>query len=93
MALAFDPGSSTLSPQTAAAIRQVAEHRQAQSIVLTGYGEAASSDPAAQSAAIALAMTRAKAVADALKADGVPAAAIRVDGEAAGRGVSLRLLP
>lgn len=90
--LAFDPGSAALTPGSAEAVKQVAAHRQAQTVVLTGYGDAASSDPAAQSAALTLAMSRAQAVANALNAAGVPASAIRIGGEAAGRGVSLRLI-
>jgi outer membrane protein OmpA-like peptidoglycan-associated protein len=92
MNLSFDPGSSALSPPTADAVKQIASHRNGHPIVLTGYGDAASSDPSAQAAAMELAIARAKAVAGALQAAGVPATAIQLGGEAAGRGVSIRLL-
>ena len=55
-------------------------------IVVTGFGDAASSDPAAQSAALTVGLARAAAIAEALKADGVPANAVRVNAEASGRG-------
>ncbi len=92
MSLAFDPGSYSVLATTAAALKAVAANRQKQTIVLTGYGDASSSDPAVQATALNLALARAQAAADTLKAAGVPASAIRIGGEAAGRGVSLRLL-
>jgi outer membrane protein OmpA-like peptidoglycan-associated protein len=61
-------------------------------IVVTGFGDATSSDPTAQSAALVLALARAQAVADALKQDGVPDNAVRINAEASGRGASLRLI-
>ncbi len=93
VSLAFDPGSSALLKTSEAAIRTVAAQRKGQTIVLTGYGDAPSSAPEAQANALTLAMARAQAVASALQNAGVPASAIRVGGEAAGRGVTLRLLP
>lgn len=90
--LAFDPGASVLTPLTAEAVKQAAAHRQGQTIVLTGYGDATSSDPAMQAKAMSLAIARAKALAGALEAAGVPASAIQIGGEAAGRGASLRML-
>ena len=61
-------------------------------IVVTGYGDADSSEPSAQATALSVGLARAAAIADALKADGVPASAVRVNAEASGRGASLRLL-
>ncbi|MBN9563111.1 MAG: hypothetical protein J0H14_20660 [Alphaproteobacteria bacterium] len=55
-------------------------------------GEATSSDPAAQSAALTLGLSRAQAMAAALAKDGVPAASVRVDAQAAGRGGVARLV-
>ena len=43
-------------------------------------------------AALVLGLARAQAVADALKQDGVPDNAVRVNAEASGRGASLRLI-
>jgi len=74
------------------ALRQLATRRGAANIAVTGYGEAAASDPAAQQAGISLALARAQAVASVLTAAGVPATAIRVDAEAAGRGAAARLI-
>ncbi len=90
--VAFDPGSATLTSATAEAVKQLAQQRKGAAITLTGYGDAASSDPTAQAAAMGLAVARTKAISNALQAAGVPAAAIRLGAEAAGRGVLIRLL-
>ena len=55
-------------------------------IAVTGYGDAASNDPDAQSAALTLGLSRAQAMAAALTAAGVPASAVQVDAAAIGRG-------
>ena len=55
-------------------------------IAVTGYGDAASDDPDAQSAALALGLSRAQAMAAVLSAAGVPASAVQVDAAAIGRG-------
>jgi outer membrane protein OmpA-like peptidoglycan-associated protein len=73
-------------------VKAFAARRGASIVSVTGHGDAASSDPAAQNAAVSLGLSRAQAVADALAASGVPASAIRVGAEAGGRGASLRLL-
>ncbi|MGE0222984.1 MAG: OmpA family protein [Acetobacteraceae bacterium] len=88
----FPPGSATLSPTAAEAVKQFAAKRGSASVVITGYGDAVSADPGAQTAALSLALSRAQTVANALAAAGVPQAALRVGAEAAGRGASLRLL-
>jgi outer membrane protein OmpA-like peptidoglycan-associated protein len=88
----FVGGSSNLSPPAADEVRTFAGKRGNGTIVVTGFGDAASSDPTAQSAAVVLGLSRAQAVADALKQAGVPGNAIRVSAEASGRGVLLRLL-
>jgi outer membrane protein OmpA-like peptidoglycan-associated protein len=90
--VSFEPGSSALTPATTEAVKQIASHRNGHPIALTGYGDATSADPNAQAAAMNLAIARAKAVAGALRDAGVPATAIQVGGEAAGRGLSIRLL-
>jgi outer membrane protein OmpA-like peptidoglycan-associated protein len=85
-------GSTALSPPAADEVKAFAAKRGAGVIVVTGYGDAASSDPGAQSAALSTGLMRAAAIANALKADGVPGNAVRVNAEASGRGASLRLL-
>jgi len=90
--LEFVRGTATLSPEVTAAVKQFATTRGAAAILVTGYGDAEGSDPAAQTVALSLGLSRAQAVANALSADGVPAASVRVAAEAGGRGVVLRLL-
>jgi outer membrane protein OmpA-like peptidoglycan-associated protein len=90
--VSFDPGVSTLSSAELDSLKAFAAQRKGAAIAVTGYGDAVSSDPAAQASALALAITRAKAVAAALVADGVPANAIQTGTEAAGRGAFVRLL-
>lgn len=90
--LGFAPESSALSPTASEALKQFVATRKNQPVSVTGYGEAISNDPAAQAAALSLGLSRAQAVANALAAAGVPTVAIRVGAEAAGRGVSVRLL-
>jgi outer membrane protein OmpA-like peptidoglycan-associated protein len=88
----FVSGSAALSPTAAQEVKAFAAKRGAGVIAVTGHGDAASSDPAAQTAAVSLGLSRAQAVANALTAAGVPAASVRINAEAAGRGASLRLL-
>jgi outer membrane protein OmpA-like peptidoglycan-associated protein len=90
--IVFVEGSAALSAPAADEVKSFAATRGKGTIVVTGYGDSASSDPAAQSAALGIGLARATAIADALKADGVPADAVRVNAEASGRGASLRLL-
>lgn len=90
--IVFVDGATTLAPPAAGEVKAFAATRGNGVIVVTGYGDAVSSDPAAQTAALSIGLARANAVADALKADGVPAANVRVNAEASGRGASLRLL-
>jgi outer membrane protein OmpA-like peptidoglycan-associated protein len=90
--IVFVEGSTALAQPAADEVKAFAAKRGNGVIVVTGYGDAASSDPAAQSSALTTALARATAVADSLKADGVPANAVRVNAEASGRGASLRLL-
>lgn len=88
----FVPGSATLPPGAAEVLKGVAAKRGTAVIAVTGYGEANSDDPTAQSAALSLGLSRAQAVEKVLTADGVPASAVRVGAEAAGRGASVRLV-
>ncbi|GEM_PF-879204 len=88
----FAAASSTVSPTAGEVIKAFAAKRGGGSIVVTGYGDAITSDPGAQTAALSLALSRAQAVANALTAAGVPQSAIQVGAEAAGRGVGMRML-
>jgi outer membrane protein OmpA-like peptidoglycan-associated protein len=88
----FLEGSSNLSAGAADEVKAFAGKRGKGVIVVTGFGDSASSDPAVQMAATTLGLSRAQAVAAALKQDGVPANAIQVGAEASGRGASLHLL-
>nr|WP_294577904.1 OmpA family protein [uncultured Rhodopila sp.] len=90
--IVFVEGSTALAAPAADEVKTFAASRGKGIIVVTGYGDSASSDPSAQSAALGIGLARANAIADALKADGVPADAVRVNAEASGRGASLRLL-
>jgi outer membrane protein OmpA-like peptidoglycan-associated protein len=90
--IGFPPGSAALSPEDAASVKQFAGKRGNATIVVTGYGDAAGSDLAAQTTALSLGLSRAQAVANALTAAGVPLAALRVGAEAAGRGARMSLL-
>jgi outer membrane protein OmpA-like peptidoglycan-associated protein len=86
-------GDSSELPATAAnTLKQLAARRGNGIIAVTGYGDAASSDPAAQSAALTLGLSRAQAMAAALASAGVPRSAVQVDAEAIGRGGAARLV-
>jgi outer membrane protein OmpA-like peptidoglycan-associated protein len=82
----FSAGSAALPPAGQTALRQLALRRGTAVIAVTGFGEAASSDPPAQSAALPLAWARAQAIAGTLRSAGVPAIMLRLTAEATGRG-------
>jgi outer membrane protein OmpA-like peptidoglycan-associated protein len=88
----FDSNSARLNDPALADVRELASIRGDHGIAITGYGDALTSDPLGQSAAVALGLSRAQALATALVAQGVPYAMLRLNAEAAGRGASLRLL-
>lgn len=88
----FVAGSSALPPGANDLLKELAAKRGSAAIALTGHGEAASDDPAAQSVALNLALARAQATAKALVADGVPESAIRIGADASGRGADARLI-
>ncbi|WP_419729746.1 OmpA family protein [Lichenicola sp.] len=85
-ALVFAAGTDVLSPGQGATLRSVATRRGAGSVYVHGFGDAASDAPHDQAQALTLAALRARAVADALEKDGVPASAIRMRADAFGRG-------
>jgi outer membrane protein OmpA-like peptidoglycan-associated protein len=90
--IVFLEGASNLSAPAADEVKAFATKRGNGTISVIGYGDSASNDPDTQSAALNLGLSRAQSIVDALKADGVPGAAIRVSAEASGRGASLHLL-
>jgi outer membrane protein OmpA-like peptidoglycan-associated protein len=88
----FLAGSTAMTPAGADLLRVLAATRGAALVSLTGYGEAASKSPDVQAAALSLGLARAQAMAAALTSSGVPAAAVRLEAEASGRGGAARLL-
>ena len=89
----FAPAATTLSPEAAAAVHAAAvQTRPTTRIVVTGYGDAGTSDPSTQATALTPAMLRAQAIARALTAEGIPAGAIASDAQAEGRGGAVRLV-
>jgi outer membrane protein OmpA-like peptidoglycan-associated protein len=90
--IVFLEGTSNLSQPAADEVKSFAAKRGKATIGVTGYGDAASSDPAAQSVALNLGLSRAQSIVESLKAAGVPGDAIRISAEASGRGALLHLL-
>jgi outer membrane protein OmpA-like peptidoglycan-associated protein len=88
----FANGSAALPATGATTLKQLAAQRGNGIIAVTGYGDAASNDPNAQSAALTLGLSRAQAMAAALTSAGVPSSAVQVAAEAIGRGGSARVV-
>jgi hypothetical protein len=78
--------------EAAATLRALAARRGNGIIAVIGFGDAASNDPDAQSAALTLGLARAQAMAAVLTSAGVPASAVQVDAAATGRGGAARLV-
>lgn len=91
VSVAFPPGSATLPAAAEKALRDLAGRRGGATIAVTGGG-AGGNSAEAQARALPLALRRGQAIGDALAAAGVPAAAIRVEAAATGRGGEARLL-
>jgi len=72
-------------------LRQLAATRGGHDIWVTGYGESTGTDAASQADTLGLAFARARAAAAVLGQAGVPASALRVTGEALGRGGVARI--
>jgi outer membrane protein OmpA-like peptidoglycan-associated protein len=85
-------GSAALPVAAADTLKQLAGRRGNGMIAVTGYGDATSNDPDAQSAALTLGLSRAQAMAAVLTGAGVPATAVQVDAAAVGRGGTARLV-
>jgi outer membrane protein OmpA-like peptidoglycan-associated protein len=90
--IAFPHGSGLLPEDALATLKSLAAQRGARAIAVTGFGEATSDDPAAQAAALPLALDRARAVAAALGAFGVPGSALRLVALPAGGGAVARVV-
>jgi outer membrane protein OmpA-like peptidoglycan-associated protein len=88
VSIAFRPGSAILSPDMANALSAIAPGRGTSKILAAGFGDGAGPD----AASLALGLARARAIADALTAAGVPASAIILDAEAAGSGGFVQLV-
>lgn len=88
-ALAFPPGSATLPAEARAVVARFAAGRGGAVVRVTGYRDSAGGD-------LGLALARAQAVAQALRAAGLPAEAIELAAEPrpgpAGRGAEMRLV-
>lgn len=91
-AIAFASGTDTMLGGQAGALHAIAAHRGGGAVFVHGYGDSAAPDPATQSQALSVAALRARAVAEALQAEGVPAGSIRLRAEAFGRGASVSLV-
>ena len=91
VAIAFPSGGAALPAPGLATVKSLAQRRGTGTVVVMGYGDAASAEPAVQSAALPLGLARARAVAEALRARGVPATAIRIGAEAEGAGATARI--
>ncbi len=87
----FQPGAANIAQDSQDALRALALRRGAAPMDAIGYGDVAGADPAGQSAALPLALARARAVAAVLIASGVPAALVHVQAEAEGRGGAARI--
>jgi outer membrane protein OmpA-like peptidoglycan-associated protein len=90
--IVFLEKASNLGQPETDEVKAFAAKRGNGTISVVGYGDSASSNPDAQSAALNLGLSRAQSIVDVLKAAGVPGTAIRVSAEASGRGASLQLL-
>ena len=90
--IVFLERASNLTPPAADEVKAFAAKRGTATISIIGYGDSTSNELDAQSAALNLGLSRAIAILDALKADGVPGTSIRVSAEASGRGAALQLL-
>jgi outer membrane protein OmpA-like peptidoglycan-associated protein len=92
VAIPFAAGSAVLPADALPPIKLLARRRGAASIAVTGFGEATSSEAAAQAAALPLALDRARAVAAMLMANGVPGNVIRIAAQPQGSGAAARLV-
>jgi outer membrane protein OmpA-like peptidoglycan-associated protein len=90
--VSFVPGLAVLPTTAYAPLTALAQQRGGGSVAVVGFGAAADPSPAAQQAALPLALARARAIAAYLETAGVPASVIRIDAEADGQGGIARLI-
>jgi outer membrane protein OmpA-like peptidoglycan-associated protein len=90
--IAFAAGSSELPSSALVALKVLSQQRGSNLIAVTGFGDQAGTQAEAQAKALPLALERARVVAARLLATGVPAAAIRINAEAQGRGAAARVI-
>jgi outer membrane protein OmpA-like peptidoglycan-associated protein len=87
----FPLDSAEMQPAAQDALRTLARIRGGAALQAIGYGDAPAGDPAAQSAALPLALSRARAIAAVLTAAGVPSSQVRLEAEAEGHGGVARI--
>ena len=92
VAIAFPAGSAILPPAAQPSLKALAAQRGNRWIAVTGFGEASDDAPAVQTAALPLALDRARAVAAALGTLGVPGWALRIVALPGGSGAVARLV-
>lgn len=92
VSIAFRPRSAALPATANAALRELAVRRAGAAVAVTAGGDAPGQGFESQARALPLALRRAQAIQEALVAAGVPAAALRIDAAAVGRGGAARLL-
>lgn len=92
VSVVFPPGAAALPMSAQAALQALAARRAGGPVQITAGGDAGSGLPEAQAAALPLALRRARAMAEVLTAAGVPAAALRTQAAATGRGGTARLV-
>lgn len=92
LTIGFPIGSAVIPPAELDSIKALAARRGNRSIAVVGYGDASNATPETQTAAVTLALARARAVIATLTAAGVPMDAISMDAEANGHGALARLV-
>lgn len=88
----FAPGSIALGKSDRQRLAALAQRRDDKAVAVIGFGDAKESDPVAQAAGLRLGLARAEAVAATLTAHGVPASALRLEGQASGTGTLVELI-
>jgi outer membrane protein OmpA-like peptidoglycan-associated protein len=92
IAIPFASGSAVLQANVLPTIKALAAGRGGARIAVVGFGDATATDPAAQLAALPLALDRARAVANQLQFIGVPGPVIAITAEPQGSGATARLV-
>lgn len=92
LGIGFSANSAVVAPPDETALKNLASRRGNHPIEVVGFGDATDATPQVQAEAVDLALARARAIAAALNANGVPPAAIRMSARASGRGGAARLI-